>query len=475
MSIKTAKKTQTGVRCAVYLRISQNRTEETLATDRQREDCVKLANEKGWTIVAEYCDEVPSSKHVKRPRYDAMVAAFEAGELDAIVCWDLDRLTRQPIQLEHWVDYSEERGLMIVTANGDADLTTDAGRLFARIKVAVAKAEVERKGARHRRANEQRAELGRPGLCRSFGYHQDGTLNEHEAPFVAELYDKALGGMSIRSMTRWMNEHELKTCRGNAWDRGSVRMLLMNPRNAAIRTLRGEEVGVGNWPAIVPEDTLRAVQELLSGNAAWGPGSASKHLGTSLFRCFCGELVNCAPVGPKRADGTKARKYRCAGPVGHMCRAADPVEKMVEAYVVARLADPRLIERVTPSSDNETNALRRELKTRRSDLAAFERDAADDADADYAMVKRMTKTKKAKIAELLSKLSVTSAASAIAKAAADANPVAYYQAADLSTRRAIIADLCTVTLLRSDRRGRVPFDRSLVVIEPVAETESVAS
>ena len=56
---------------------------------------------------------------------------------------------------------------------GDADLSTDNGRLFARIKGAVARAEVERKSARQKRANKQRAKDGRPGRSTMpFGYRK---------------------------------------------------------------------------------------------------------------------------------------------------------------------------------------------------------------------------------------------------------------------------------------------------------------
>jgi hypothetical protein len=41
------------------------------------------------------------------------------------VCWDLDRLTRQPRQLEDWIDAATDNGLKLTTANGEADLATD--------------------------------------------------------------------------------------------------------------------------------------------------------------------------------------------------------------------------------------------------------------------------------------------------------------------------------------------------------------
>ena len=50
-----------------------------------------------------------------------MVQDYDAGLFDALVCWDLDRLTRQPRQLEDWIERAEERGLVITTANGEAE------------------------------------------------------------------------------------------------------------------------------------------------------------------------------------------------------------------------------------------------------------------------------------------------------------------------------------------------------------------
>jgi len=148
----------------MYLRVSLDATGEHLAVDRQRADCLRIIRERGWTLTQEYVDNsVSASKRtVRRPSYDRMVQDYDAGLFDALVCWDLDRLTRQPRQLEDWIERAEERGLVITTANGEADLSTDGGRMYARIKASVARSEVERKSARQKAANAQRARMGRP-------------------------------------------------------------------------------------------------------------------------------------------------------------------------------------------------------------------------------------------------------------------------------------------------------------------------
>ena len=193
------------VRAAIYLRISQDREMDGLAIERQRQDCEALARFRRWEVVETYVDQSKSAtdKTKKRPSYDRMVSGYEAGRFSAIVCYDLDRLTRQPRQLEDWIDRAETRGLALVTANGAADLSTDGGRLFARIKAAVARGEVERKSARQSRAHVQRASEGRvPKGVRPLGYDADGAVVRKEAKAVRAIYDAFDQGASLRGIAR---------------------------------------------------------------------------------------------------------------------------------------------------------------------------------------------------------------------------------------------------------------------------------
>lgn len=142
------------VRAAVYLRVSIDKNMDGLAIDRQRNDCLKIAAKRGWTVVDEYIDQSKSATDETkvRPAYDRLVADFHSGMFDSIICWDLDWLTRQPRQIEHWIDAAEDRSLQLVTANGEANLSTDGGWIYARIKAEVARTEVEHKAARQSRA-----------------------------------------------------------------------------------------------------------------------------------------------------------------------------------------------------------------------------------------------------------------------------------------------------------------------------------
>jgi site-specific DNA recombinase len=141
-----------------------------------------------------------SDSRKARPGYNALVEAYKAGSFDALVCWDLDRLTRQPRQLEDWIDAATDRGLTLVTANGEADLGTDGGRMFARIKASVARHEVEPKAARQRRAALQRSEHGKPPLgVRLTGYDTKGEVIKSEAKIIREIFTRFAAGDSLRA------------------------------------------------------------------------------------------------------------------------------------------------------------------------------------------------------------------------------------------------------------------------------------
>jgi len=252
------------MQAAIYLRQSEDRNGNMLAVDRQRQDCEKLCAQKGW-VTTEYMDNDTSASNGKtRPDYQRMLADIRDGRIDAVVAWDLDRLYRQPRELEDLIDLADQKHLALATVGGEADLSTDNGRLFARIKGAVAKSETDRKSARQKRAAQQRAEAGTPGRSTvPFGYRQAGDaleLEPAEAMMVRDAYSAILAGVSLHAITRQWNTGNVPTRRGNRWSGATVRQVLMAWRNAGVAVYKGEPVGEGAWPAIVDRDVFDGVR-----------------------------------------------------------------------------------------------------------------------------------------------------------------------------------------------------------------------
>jgi hypothetical protein len=88
-----------GTVAGVYARISSDPDETRLGVGRQEKDCRELAQRKGWEVVDTFIDNDLSAATSKpRPEYQRLLTAIEAGDIDAVIVWDLDRLHRRPIE-----------------------------------------------------------------------------------------------------------------------------------------------------------------------------------------------------------------------------------------------------------------------------------------------------------------------------------------------------------------------------------------
>jgi site-specific DNA recombinase len=395
-----------------------------------------------------------SDSRKARPGYNALVEAYKAGSFDALVCWDLDRLTRQPRQLEDWIDAATDRGLTLVTANGEADLGTDGGRMFARIKASVARHEVEPKAARQRRAALQRSEHGKPPLgVRLTGYDTKGEVIKSEAKIIREIFTRFAAGDSLRGLARWLDETGVPTRHGGQWSTKSVRTILTNPRYAGRAIYQGQTTGKnGTWKALIDPTEFDLVQARLSDpRRRTQVGTDRKHLGSGLYRCaVCGSRVR----------AWSGDRYRCP----HACvnRSQKPVDAFVVAVMRARLARPDLADLLAVEEDPRTRERAAEVARLRQRLIKIE----GDYDAGHIDGKRFAiATEKAR-AELATAeaalLRVTATGAAVMLRSAD--PVATFDAAPLMLQRAVVHALCTVRLYPAPR-GRKTFDPETVKID----------
>lgn len=338
------------VRAAIYLRISRDPKADGLANDRQREDCEKIAERNEWKVAHVYEDTASASqRNVQRLSYERMRRDFEAGKFNVLICWDLDRLTRQPRQLEDWIEAAEEGGLKLVTANGEADLSTDGGRMFARIKASVARQEIERKSARQRRKNEQLADDGMPAPGRrKYGWELDGiTVRESEAVHLRDAARRVLAGDSLRSIIRDLEAAGVPSPRQAQWTHRGLRSALVRERMAGLLVRKGEVQPYSRIQPILERADWEAVRDLLADPARLtARGRESAHWLSGILICECE-----APMTGKRVrgrNGTVTPSYVCrstlrAGYVGrHSAISASTSEPAAAAalyFALARLQE----------------------------------------------------------------------------------------------------------------------------------------
>ncbi|MEE3126065.1 MAG: recombinase family protein [Actinomycetota bacterium] len=189
----------TPVATAIYTRISADIEGLGLGVARQREDCESLAATLGWPVAQVYSDNDVSAYSGKpRPEYQRMLDDLREGNVDAVIVYHPDRLTRRPLELEQFIqalDAAKVRHVKFVT--GDADFTTGDGLLVLRMLAAVAAAESASKSRRVKRKQEQNAAAGKPhrASTRPFGYESDHvTVRPDEAAITGSWWSGSWPG-----------------------------------------------------------------------------------------------------------------------------------------------------------------------------------------------------------------------------------------------------------------------------------------
>jgi len=125
---------------ACYCRVSSRRQKN----DSQRSEIQRwLTNHHIKASTIRWFEDHESGTSLKRPDFDRMQRALFAGEVDTVVVWKLDRISRRQHEgislLADWC----ERGIRVVVVTQQIDLGGAVGRMVASVLFGLAEIELE--------------------------------------------------------------------------------------------------------------------------------------------------------------------------------------------------------------------------------------------------------------------------------------------------------------------------------------------
>lgn len=383
-------------RAVLLLRISDDKAQDAKGVGRQEEDGRVLADRLGWGI-AEVVIENDTSAYKRRkiklpdgttalrtvrPWFRGIVDKLSSGERDGLLAYDLDRVARDPRDLEDLIDVVESRDprIPVESVTGSLRLATDADVTMARVMVAIANKSSRDSGRRVTRKHVQLAQEGKPGGggFRGYGYdRQNLNIVEAEAAIVREIAARLLGrwdgytpeqlatinptaGESLSSIASDLQHRQVPTVTGAPWNHRSVRSIVTKARVAGLRAHKGDVIGKAVWPAILDRQTWEDVCARVAERGTGG-GTGLKRWLTGAFRCpLCGHMLTGAQGKP--GDGPR---YWCAttkGGCGKIAINAERSEAEVARQILELLAEPRILEQLrTLSTAEHTVEARKEL------------------------------------------------------------------------------------------------------------------
>jgi DNA invertase Pin-like site-specific DNA recombinase len=226
------------LRCAVYTRKS---TEEGLdmefnSLDAQREACeAYVASQKaeGWLLVPDrYDDGGFSGGTLERPALQRLMADIEAGRVDVVVVYKIDRLSRSLMDFAKMVEVFDRNNVTFVSVTQSFNTTTSMGRLTLNILLSFAQFEREVIGERIR---DKFAASRKKGMWMGgfvpLGYdvkNRKLIINEAEAATVRMIFERFIKIGSATELVRALRAEGICGKQGKLVDKGYIYKLLNN-------------------------------------------------------------------------------------------------------------------------------------------------------------------------------------------------------------------------------------------------------
>ncbi len=345
------------IRCAIYTRKS---TEEGLeqefnSLDAQREACaayVLSQQHEGWTLLpGVYDDGGFSGGSMNRPALQRLLAEVQAGRIDVIVVYKVDRLTRSLADFAKIVEVLDNAGASFVSVTQAFNTTNSMGRLTLNVLLSFAQFEREVTGERIRdkiaASKKKGMWMGGP-IPLGYDVHNRAlVVNEPEAATVRQIFEvhqtvptlralaQELDARGVRSRVRQMRDG--RSAGGVPYTPGALQHILSN-RIYLGEVSHKDSVYAGMHPGIVDRHLWNASQARLCGNVP--------RPRTGLVSPLAGKISdgNGKPLIANHANrgGRRYRYYVSTAPAQGACwrLPAGDLEAMVHRSIIGLLDDP---------------------------------------------------------------------------------------------------------------------------------------
>lgn len=333
------------MRFIIYCRKSTDTEDkQVLSLESQESELKRLAESHRFEII-DVLKESRSAKEPGRPVFNQMMTRILSGEADAILCWKIDRLTRNPVdggQIQ-WLLQKEK--IKCITTFEKSYFPND-NVLIMSIEQAMANQYIRDLSLNVKRGNRAKLERGEWPNHAPFGYLNDkGTkkikIDPKKEKYVKRAYDLyATGGYTLREISNILYDEGLRTCSGKKVFINQIHRILKNPFYAGLMERDGKRYK-GAHEAIVTIKRFEEVQDIFQNRLHPKP---KKHFYSA--RGF----LTCNSCGCTLTADTKKghQYYYCTNGKGHCTQhrkyiRSEEIDKLISEVFLELQVDEELI------------------------------------------------------------------------------------------------------------------------------------
>lgn len=257
------------IRCAIYTRKSnEDGLEQKFnSLDMQRVACEKyIKSREGWvSLVKRYDDGGFSGKNLERPAIKELFEDVKAGEVDCVVVYTLDRLSRETKDSIEVTSFFRRHRVNFIAVTQIFDNNTPMGKFVQTVLSGAAQLEremiVERVKNKIATSKEQGLWMG--GTL-PLGYDvkdKELIINEKEAKTVKHIFERYMELKSMAELARELNSQGYRT-KSDIFKKATVRRIITNPIYMG-KIRHYEKQYEGKHEAIIEEEKWQKAQDLI--------------------------------------------------------------------------------------------------------------------------------------------------------------------------------------------------------------------
>ena len=216
------------IRCAVYTRksVEEGLEMEFNSLDAQREAAESyIASQRanGWVCLPDrYDDGGFSGGNMNRPALQRLLADAEAGKIDIIVVYKIDRLSRSICDFASLSKSLDKWNVAFVSVTQEINTSNSSGRMMLNILMTFAQFEREQIAERVRDKMAASRKKGKwVGGSVPIGYRvvdKKLVVDEATAPIVQRIFRRYLETQSPKLIAQELNDDGITTLLGKKWD-----------------------------------------------------------------------------------------------------------------------------------------------------------------------------------------------------------------------------------------------------------------
>lgn len=214
-----------------YVRVSTDKqVREGVSVENQVERIREFCDRDNLELVDIIRDEgISGGKNRSRSGFVRLLEKIETDEIDAVVLYSLERLSRDMLTILSLERYLDEYDVTLYTVEGKIDTSTIDGWMSFSMKAFMGEMERRQVKSRTKKAMDHMKKNGRVVGDIPFGFKREGDLLveiPEEQSIITQVNAMYSHGMNLSSIVRTLNRDGIKTRNGNDWDTTQIRRLI---------------------------------------------------------------------------------------------------------------------------------------------------------------------------------------------------------------------------------------------------------